>query len=112
MEATKKKSVSVTVLDALASAGAEGMSFGQLQDVAYATSHRGAPRPKRLRGWWCCQLSGSALDHQGLLRAFATKGADGRWRRNEVAHQGRPWPIVRQGKHPNNFQWTGPHASA
>lgn len=100
MESNKKSSLSVMVLDSLQDAGSTGMTFKELQQKVYALAHPGGdPLPRAKRGWWCTQFLGGPFYHAGLLHVFATKGADGRWRRNGVPHNGSPWTLTRVMPH-------------
>jgi len=98
----RRPSISVLLLDRLA-LSPEGMSFTEIQRFAFSLRLDGNSHPRRPmpRGWWCTQLCGSIFNHVGLLASFATKGSDGRWYRNSVAHEGKPWSKVERT--PNNF---------
>jgi hypothetical protein len=100
METAKKTSLSVRILDALAAAGDTGMTFTELQRKVYALAHPGGhPLPQAKRGWWCTQFLGGPFYHAGLLHVYAVKGPDGRWRRNDVPHDGRPWTRTNRALH-------------
>lgn len=88
----KKNSKSVRILDILA-AHPEGLKFTVIQRLLWEMTHM-RPFTKDLRGYWCTNLLGGSMYHAGLLRFFATKGADGLWRRNDVPHNGRPWATM------------------
>lgn len=97
----RRPSITVLMLDHLA-CRPDGMSFTELQRFAFSLrlgfAHPERPMP---RGWWCTQLCGSIFNHVGLLATFASKGSDGRWYRNSVAHGGKPWSQVERT--PNNY---------
>lgn len=87
-----KESKSVRILDILA-AHPEGLKFSVIQRALWEMTHL-RPFTRDLRGYWCTNLLGGPFYHRGLLRFFATKGADGLWRRNSVPHNGRPWATM------------------
>ena len=87
-----KESKSVRILDLLA-AHPDGLKFSALQRALWEMTHL-RPFTRDLRGYWCTNLLGGMHYHAGLLRFFATKGADGLWRRNDVPHNGRPWATM------------------
>ena len=98
----KRPSISMLLLDHLA-LQPDGMSFTELQHFAFSlraltnpSTNSQRPMP---RGWWCTQLCGSIWNHVGLLATFATKGTGGRWYRNSVAHEGKPWSKVERTEH-------------
>ncbi len=115
MATTPNRSKSVRVLDLLALAGSKGMRFSEIQQALWEMTYEPEDRPwvarsSSCRGYWCTNLCGGPFYHRGLLNFFATRGADGRWRRNKVAHNGRPWKTMndearkRRGT-PYNFPW-------
>ena len=91
-------SIAVQLLDALERAGEKGMSFGEMQEFAFRLS-RPASKTPHPRGWWCTALVGNGYfgSHHGLLYTFAERTNDGRWRRNNVKHEGHPWTKVTAG---------------
>lgn len=100
-----KASKSVRILDLLADAGTVGLCFTDIQAALWVMSHPDKEeefdcdmdytgKSRRLRGYWCTSLVGGPHYHQGLLRFFAVKGADGRWRRNSIPHNDRPWATM------------------
>jgi len=66
---------------------AGSLTFREIQQVAWRLSHGAEPFTRAQRGWWCTTLMGSWY-RTGLLRVYCTKGADGRWRRNDVPYTG------------------------
>lgn len=75
---------------ALLAQSPSGLRFGDIQKAAWALNHPG-PVPARVsRGYWCTNLLGLRNYHRGILRVYAERGADGRWRRNSV-------PVPRAG---------------
>ena len=96
----RRPSISVLLLDHLA-LRPDGMSFTELQRYAFSLRLDGNSHPQRPmpRGWWCDPLCGSGwFGHRGLLATYATKGPDGRWYRNSIAHDGKPWKKVKRDK--------------
>lgn len=91
----KNPSKSVRMLDALALAGDQGMSFTEIQELLWGMSHPGVPFTRVERGYWCTNLLGGAFYHAGLLRVFAVKAEHGFWCRNDVPHDGHPWVRAR-----------------
>lgn len=85
--------MSVRILDILASRP-DGMRFSEIQEAIWNMNHS-VPFSKAQRGHWCTNLLGGMHYHRGLLRFFASKGKDGRWRRNARPHHGHPWTILR-----------------
>jgi hypothetical protein len=104
--AAPKKIISVELLEALAAAGNDGMSFTECQRFVFyaAPGNQGRcydtdrdqwrPSARRWRGWWCTELLGGHYYGPGLLKFFAVKGADGRYRRNKVQHNGHPFAVM------------------
>jgi hypothetical protein len=96
---TQKLNKSIAILDLLEQLGETGMRFSDIQAELWNMSHpRGPGITRALRGYWCTALLGGSHYHRGLLRVYADKGADGRWRRNSVAHEGKPWAKVNYPK--------------
>ncbi len=89
-----KESKSLRILDAIAEAGSEGMRFTDIQRMLWEMSNPVGTFTKKLRGYWCTALIGGAHYHGGLLKTFAVKGDDGRWRRNKRSHNGKPWQVI------------------
>lgn len=88
----RKLSITERFLDLFAGKP-EGMRFSEIQralwDMRVRSCHTTMPR-----SWWCTNLVGALYSHVGLLATYATKGSDGRWYRNSVAHEGKPWSKV------------------
>jgi hypothetical protein len=89
-----KESKSLRILDVLAAAGAEGLRFTDIQRMLWEMSNPVGSFTSGLRGYWCTALVGGVHYHGGLLKTFATKGEDGRWRRNQRSHNGKPWQVI------------------
>lgn len=88
-------SKSVRILELLASVGDIGMRFTDIQRALWEMSHPAGTFTRRVRGYWCTNLLGGMYYHPGLLHTYATKGQDGRWRRNDKVHNGKPWVGLR-----------------
>ena len=85
-------SMSVRILDLIASRGEEGMRFTEIQRALWAMSHRpDTPFTRQDRGWWTTNL---IYSRSSLLRFFCRKNAQGRWVRNDVPHFGAPWSVM------------------
>jgi hypothetical protein len=82
-------SKSVQMLDWLETSGPK--RFTEIQRYLWSLSN--GPWAKRCpRGYWCTILLGGPRCHGGLLRTFAEKQADGRWKRkSNKPHHGHPW---------------------
>lgn len=107
--AAPKIKLAVALLDAMAAAGDAGMSFTECQRFVFERSPVRAGRSfdepckwrknsRHYRGWWCTELCGGYYYGFGLLAVFAVKGADGRYRRNEVAHKGHPFAVLSEAR--------------
>jgi hypothetical protein len=92
-----KESKSVRILNLLASAGEQGMRFVDIQWALWDMTY--ADNDDMSRGYWCTNLLGGRYYHAGLLRYFADKGPDGRWRRNKRCHYGHPWRWLAGARH-------------
>ena len=72
-----------------------GLTFREIQRFSFALSFPEIPLfvPSRDRGHNCLNLLGNILyaRRHGLLSAFCEKGTDGRWRRNNTPHNGKPY---------------------
>ena len=82
------KSKSVRILDIIASR--DGMRFTDIQEALWKMTHK-KPFTRQLRGYWCTNLLGGMMYHEGLLHYYCVKGKDGLWRRNKKSHNGHPF---------------------
>lgn len=90
----KGESKSVRILDMIDVSGDTGMRFTEIPAALWSMTHA-EPFTRVVRGYWCTNLLGGPEYHRGLLRHFAVKGSDGRWRRNYRPHCGKPWALVK-----------------
>lgn len=100
-----KISKSVAILDILAAS--DGMRYTDIQKALWRMSHL-RPFTRNERGYWSTNLTSGGFwsGRQGLLARYATKGADGLWRRNNVPHNGKPWASIninRESDRPKSF---------
>lgn len=86
-------SKSVRILDLIASQPG-GMSFTAIQRALWEMTYPGRTFTRELRGYWCTNLYGGLYYHNGLLKTYCTKQANGLWKRNETPHNGKPWVKV------------------
>jgi len=77
------------VVDAIAAAP-NGLTFREVQKVAFNLAHPGEPFTAAQRGWWCDYLLHTWWRGAGLLHRYAYKDGAGRYRRNAVAFVGAP----------------------
>lgn len=90
MKATaNKQSKSVRILNIIASR--DGMRFRDIQLELWKMTHGRKPVLDSFRGYWCTNLLGGRMYHEGLLNYYCTKGKDGLWRRNNKNHFNHPW---------------------
>ena len=104
-----KTSKTAMYIDALAALnGRSGFTFTQAQVAIWNINHSNKPFHRKVkyngrwvnanRGYMCLALigSGSGYSRLGILKCFFDKGADGRYRRNGVDHEGRPFDVMRR----------------
>jgi hypothetical protein len=73
-------------------ANSNGVTFTQIQRELFGYTHTRS-FTRQDRGWWCTNLLGSPMNHEGLLHVFCEK-RDGKWHRNNVQHGVHPWKCI------------------